>query len=77
MKPTAFTWAWGNQPRQPDPHITRQRMAAMMRAWRGARTNCGQIINSLALLERSNGMKVYHVVHTPTGECCTFSISVN
>lgn len=71
---TIFTWGWNSYPRQIDPKQTRPHMALLMRAWRHAKTNYGQIINKVTLLERNAEGRVYQVVNTPTGEKATFSI---
>lgn len=74
MKRTSFTWGWERYQRQEDPKQTRQSMARLLRAWRRARTNNGQILNRVSLLARSANCRVYKVVNTPSGEAATFSI---
>lgn len=77
MKQTAFTWGWSDHPRQPDPSMTRQRMAHLMRCWRRAVRNPAHgtgPINRLELMGRSTSERVYRVTNTPTGEVATFSI---
>lgn len=34
MKAQTFYWAWNDHDRQPDPHMTRQRAAVLLRSWR-------------------------------------------
>lgn len=74
MKTTSFTWGWERYPRTPDLRQTREHMAKLMRAWRRARTNSGQVLNKVTLLQRSASSRVYQVVHTPSGEVATFAI---
>ena len=74
MKKTIFTWGWESYPRHPDPKQTRQHMARLMRAWRRAKTNLGQTLNKVTLLERTSTCRVYQVINTPSGEKATFSI---
>lgn len=75
MKPTIFTWGWRDYDRLPDPQMTRQHMAFLMRCWRRAKLNhCGRHVNRLRCIERSSGERIYEVINTPTGERSTFSI---
>jgi hypothetical protein len=74
MKPTTFTWGWQQYPRQTDPKQTRQHMARLMRAWRRAKTNTGQILNKVSLVKRTAHCREYQVINTPTGEMATFTI---
>lgn len=74
MENTIFTWGWESYPRHPDPKQTRQHMARLMRAWRRAKTNLGQTLNKVTLLERTATGRVYQVINTPSGEKATFSI---
>ena len=76
MKTTTFTWGWESHPRQTDPKQTRQHMARLMRAWRRAKTNTGQILNKVSLVKRTAHCREYQVINTPTGEMATFTIQV-
>ena len=75
MKCSIFTWGWAHFPRTIDPKQTRDNMARLMRSWRRARTNNGQIINRVTILERSKKGRVYQVINTPTGERATFAVT--
>lgn len=49
-KVTCFLWAWNNYAPQPDPTMTRERAARLLRAWRRTsrtRTSMGTTLRTL------------------------------
>ncbi len=74
MKDTKFFWQWEEYRPQPDPLMTRQRAARLLRSWRRARTQGRRVFHiSCVRIER---MRTYLVRHLATGEraglclCC-------
>lgn len=62
MRKTIFSWGWGNYDPLPDPRMTRDRMARLMRAWRRSRTQ-GNRDFDFRLVKRGASERVYRV-HT-------------
>lgn len=62
-KQTAFEWGWNGYTPQPDPLMTRARMARMMRAWRRAAIQ-GEKIVEFKLIVRAPGHREYSVCST-------------
>ena len=63
MRETAFYWGWRSYAPQPDPLMTRTRMARLMRAWRRA-TLQGRRLVDFRLTRRTPGRREYSVCST-------------
>lgn len=62
----AFYWQWESMRPQPDPAMTRDRAAKLLRAWRRATTQDARVFNLKCV--RDDGTRAYLVQHVPTGE---------
>lgn len=62
----AFYWQWESMRPQPDPMMTRERAARLLRAWRHATTQGARVFKLKCV--RNDGTRAYLVQHVPTGE---------
>lgn len=64
---TFFYWQWELTRPWPDPSMTRERAARLLRAWRRARVQGTRLFNLRCV--RVEHTRAYLVQHVPSGEC--------